>query len=373
MFLKIWCLLFSSFILVDGLSYGDQIEIIKKSNELYSGSFAYSKIYNDQFSEGGPYSFKVGNTGIYKNRKVKKVRVHNTEGELMFYCLLDSNGKVFEKGWQGQNYFVIYEIYQYDIYNYTTVTKYFKNNWLMKLDSVSGYYQDYKNADTSLYYSRTNRTHYLLGEIMNERNAYYNEKFFDKKIEADPNNLAISPLLMLPLKQKYYSKKFKTDYQEGKLYKNSHAIYTTGFHHYNRQTELNRDIINWHPFFKDVSKSDVNEFYVDGANFTEPRKTYERMYCGYSLNRNRYRSDNGVSYRYCKRADGLYDYYYLNYYAEDTTKIPTKKIGNEAVIDTVYNSLSVKVIESSQHKYIRRVTVPETTELFRFSYDFYVD
>ena len=351
--------------------YHDQISISPKSTDIYNGMYAFSKTYNDQFNQEASYQYTVGRTEIYKAHKVKEVKIFDLEKNLVFYCKLDTAGRVIEQGQQLKSYFVVNHTIQVDKYNYITVVKYFKDNWIIKIDSTLGYYQDYKNGDTNLYYSRQTRINYLLGSVVNERNDYYNEKYYNKTVVINPNSPVLSVQFYGYLgPEKYFEKKFKTDYYSGKLYRVNHIISTAGYHHYAGQTELNYDIINWHPFFKDASINDQQEFYLDGIAFNEPRMTYERMWCGNSMNRPYY-SDNGVKYRYTKNSNGLYENYYRAYYPKDTSAIPIKVEQKKPKKDT----LSVlNILPSPQYNravYVRRLKEPIKTKLFTFSYTYF--
>ena len=356
------------------LAQWDQISIESATND-YS-FYSFSPCFNDLFTKQGDYIIRYGRGDSYKKHSVKSVEILDEQGTVHYACQIDTSGRLIKEGRQLGKVFFETQTIEISKEEYLHIRTYSQHGSVIRIDSIQNYHKEYKNKDTSFYYSVESRVSYWKGHMINSRNRYLNENYWNKEIkrhEGDLNTVIPSFTFnedgTISESDVYYHEPFKSDYDSLTLYKTDRIRYASGYHHYVGQNELDPVVIKTHPFFKPSLNQTINEHYVDGASFIEPQFTQERMWCGNSLNYINY--DNGRRYGYTLNDAGLRDTFYVDFYQIDTSTVTepkpsfTNKDSMEIVIETV--TLGMPYSE----KQPRRVSTPVRSPKLFYHYTYY--
>lgn len=338
--------------------YHEQISVeMTSANEL--GYYYSSETFDRRFRIEGEYKFANGLPAFYKSKKVKRIEIYDLDNRLNYECNLDTAGKIIDYGFLMKNYFLKIKTEQLKPEEYYRVIQYFQDGELVKKDSNFNYYKEFKNFDTSFYFSVDSRFQYMRGDLINAQNRYYNERYFNKNVDDKESSLGNRGVFSMNLAdQKYYTKPFKADYDSLKLYLTEHILYAEGFHHYDGKKKLEWSDVQDHHFFRQSKDKSINDYYVDGAEFNEPVFTQERMWCGNSLNRSRY--DDGNRFFYGKNAVGLQDTLYVDHYPIDPNPEPP-----------VAKDSSTQAILYANDQQPARLSTPIRTPKLYFKYEYF--
>ncbi|GEM_PF-5459386 len=347
-----------------------QIKVEKASNEI--PWYTSSPRFEDRFRGAGDYTFRYGFSDFYKKKGVKHIQVFDDKGILQYECSIDTSGRAIQEGRQMRRYFFQQKVTQVSKEEYHKAQTYLEDGAAIRIDSIQGYYREYKNRDTNFYYSVNSSIVYLRGDLINERNRYYNEKYFNKDIVYNENSMQFYTLDFYSQfgtnePPKYFTTKFKTDYDSLKLYKSKHIRNVEGHHYYVAQEKLDASILQTHPFFISTHELPVYEHFVDGSDFTEPVVTNERMWCGNSLHRMQH-YDNGRRYGFLENDMGLIDTFYVDFYEIDPNPPKPKKKP-----ESDNNTEGISNVVITQHSYPRRVSTPVRIPKLFFRYEFYTE
>ncbi len=339
--------------------------------------YYYSPRFNDRYISNNYYSFSLQGTAFYQQKKVKRVEIIDPYSQLFWMIELDREGKILKTGIKGNPYFTTTQRMGNQETD-TTITCYFQNDQLMKVDTSIVYVFRYTHGDTTVSFNRTITKTYKLGSLINEQNAYYNEKYLNKPLLLEQEY----PMLILPVfvvdrkgrlvaakndgPQVYLSEKLKADYDTSKLYLcqsntvNS-DLYATGD---GGQTDLPLKQLQKHAFYKYCqSGAEINSF-TDGEDFNEPSESHRAMFCG-SMLYNNY-DYNATKEGYVHNENGLRDFMYSDFYPLDTAKTEAVKIPVDPNGLVIYQNPSAFHYQSP-----KRVSTPERIILFRFRYEYF--
>jgi hypothetical protein len=280
---------------------------------------------------------------FYNEKKVKQIRLKNEANELISSYNIDTSGQVFEGTRNNGPITFYYKTVQLPEGNKLEINQRWRGDHLQKSDSIFHYYREYKSGDTLIYHNYTVRIIHIQGSIINERNAYFNDKYLGK-----PNNQAmlLSPAsyVIYDLKggkanrnyiheiPNYFDSAFKTNYETDKIYLAEYSILRTGGCNIGDK-EYPQEKVYEHSNFKDLPISDNKIYFVDGEEFNEPAPVsfyncYPYYGCAGQFHNDGYgnyyqgnyfypatpRKENGFILRV---SDGLLESSYCDYYEFD--------------------------------------------------------
>lgn len=348
-----------------------QIQIVDKNPFGNYGGYFPAHTFERKFDKRAGLEFTQPDQEKYRKAKVKTVSLYNTSGTLFYRCELDALGQVVETGILGRNYFITRKVVQINPSYQITKTGYYKEDQLMKLDSVIIFVHKYEVGDTILTYHEKRIVTYMMGSLVNEKNDYLNERYLNKKIETPDSDqfLVVEPEDKKDRKKVYLKKELRTDYDSLAFINVKDVRYFNSAYHKVGDVELNWEDVSSHPFFELVNQKMIENCLVDGACFEEPMFPGRRndMICGYGEYQRRHYND-GKSYGYTKRPDGLFDTYYLDYYPVDPN--PPKQ--EEKAVDTS-NVDEIIIIEPEMLRDAgpRRLSTPERSIIYEYRYTFF--
>jgi hypothetical protein len=347
--------------------YSQELEI---GTENYSPDFYINRGFANRYQSNYYSNYQLRSASEYKLKKVSKVELYDSNNQLCWMAELDTAGKITRSGIRGYYYFIVTGSYVNPDNSYTSVVQYFDHQKLVRLDTIISASFSYTNADTSMHFSRRTHKIYKRGELINEQNEYYNEKYLNKPVVIDRS----SPFANIiyygedPNQPKVYlDKKLKHNYDSAKLYWCQDHIFdhdfyaTSGSGH----ADIHPEKLKKHPFGKKYMSKDQKKYFVDGEAFEEPSEYQEAMRCGSYYYHMEHR-DDGVVYGYTRNEKGLQDNFYSDYYPVDTSKVA------EAVPETSAGTKLVAVtIDGYGVPLQRRLPTPVRTVLYTFKYEYF--
>lgn len=352
-------------------SYRDTEQIQVKKHPFGSTSkYMPSHTFEKEFLYRSELSFTSPKPNKYKKLKVKTVELYNSKGHLFYQSQIDKSGKVLKTGVQGRKYFITNKNVAINKSHQVSETGYYKNDVLMRLDTVIDYVHIYNMGDTILTFHEHRTISYIQGGLVNKKNRYLNARYLNKKIELAENPFQVMPITNEKKeKKKFYLKKaFKTDYDSLSLFITKDVRSFSSPCHNLGEQKLTWENVKSHSFFKLFNQKSIETYSVEGANFNEPLQLQERMYCGNSdYDREHYY--DGRSYKYSRLENGLYDTYSLYYYPVDPNPPKRKPIPQDSVkMGDKYVLLEIEFIDTPGP---RRLSTPEIKMIYQYKYSFY--
>jgi hypothetical protein len=335
-----------------------------------SSLYVTSHKFEDEFDYRTNVSFTTAKPNKYVAEKVKTVELYNFKNQLFYRCELDKKGKVVKTGIQGQKYFITNKTVDLNKSHRISEIGYYKNDLLMRLDTVIFYVHTYMSGDTVFTYHERRTISYMRGQLINEKNRYLNGRYLNKKIEiSDGPNLVIPSANGKKEKSKVYLKKaFKTNFDSLSILLTKDVRYFSSPFHQLGGQDLTWESVQSHAFFYLLNQQSIEFYPVEGADFNEPLQYQERMWCG-SSDYDRQHYNDGRSYRYSRLENGLYDTYSLYYYPVDPNppkKEPRPK-DSTAVDEGGLSPQIEEIIDTGP----RRLSTPEISAIYHYKYTFY--
>jgi len=274
--------------------------------------------FNSQFESHLNSIFSLENTSYYQSASVRKVKIYNNDDELEWMIELDKNGMIIKRGIQDYNYYVTEENIYAKSGQKLTVTKYYKAEKLSRIDTSHITSYSYINGDTTLTYSKSTELVYMIGDLINKRNDYYNTKYFESNIGQDNENDRKPFFKLMSNKSTLKSMPFvnyKTNYNSDVFHFCRRETYHTDL-----VAKINDTIVSFdddlltHPFFL-ISTTDFEDCFVDGACFDEPAVMIEDFNCNFPIQSEKDGCKN-VRYNYLSDESGLHIEFHALYFDE---------------------------------------------------------
>ena len=113
-----------------------------------SSRYITSQKFEKEFDYRTDVSFTSPRPNKYVAEKVKTVELYNSKNQLFYHCELDTHGKVVKTGIQGKKYFITNRRVDLNKSHSISEIGFYKNDVLMRLDTVIFYVHTYDSGDT---------------------------------------------------------------------------------------------------------------------------------------------------------------------------------------------------------------------------------
>ncbi len=295
----------------------------------------------------------------YKKNKVKKVSIYNRKDYLMYTAEVDTNGNLWGIKTRGARFFVSYRTIEISKQHVIQERAYYKNDLLMRMDSIVNKVCVYEEGDSMLVYHEKRMISYWRGSLINEKNEYLNATYLGQIVqpERSPLDEPEEEDSHVDTTMLYFTEAKRTDYTDQLLY-----TYKSYVQHSLESNLIAGERVPWdkikdHSFYKVYRPEFFEDCPVDGACFEEPVHFSEAMWCG-SADYDRAHAQDGHSYRYAFLENGLYNTYILDYYPIDPNPAPPSEQENKLDLDL-------------EEMGPQRLSTPESSVLYTYRYVYY--
>jgi hypothetical protein len=309
---------------------GIQFEIVEPRRYYYG----ISTNYYSRFEEFGGYRVNFEDRTLYKKNHVKKVWIYlgGAAKKPSFMCELDTAGNLIKTGHQaGEGYFIVQGSKPMDGSRATSFSAWYKDSALVRTDTFVYTNINRKERDTMFTCQHVSRKYHHRGDFLNNRNAYYNKRYLNKKL-----SIRQGPYISdtRPGKVIYLRRALKTNFKSDSMYLSYHIEYLQNLFTYRdsagRQIEIKSPLpLNTGAYFYQPKILVA----LSGDNFQEPPEFHEPGLCASAYGEYRgtdyYRDRELVTQK-----NGLWDTMYVIDYKPDTAAAAVaayKKQNDEAI------------------------------------------
>lgn len=239
-----------SFLIVLNSTYSQQLR--------FTNPIEGSQIYfNSRFELTKNGDMEFLNTKLLKQHKVSKAYFYYENQNIFCVMEFDSNGTLSGKGYQERYYFSEKRWRTEGTKNIEMISWY-RDTLLMRSDMLVWETMNYHQADTDMVYTKSHLCIYLRGELLNERNDYYNRSYreiIDQNFERN-----YDPLQLYFASDRHYTGELKATAFNGKI-------------------NLDTTYLSSVSFYKDFCAAHQFKAFVEGEDFIEPA-SHPPLRCG---------------------------------------------------------------------------------------------
>ena len=332
--------------------FGQEVQINSGS---YHEPYHTTYRFNDQFKADTYSRFYLGSASLYKERKVKTVKILEYN-RIVWMAELDRAGTVLKTGQNHNGYFRTEEAFATDS-SLLTVTAHYLESRCVRIDSVFRSYIVYP-GDTIIRFTRATRKTHKSGSLINQQNTYYNEHYLNVAKPAaiawissfDVEGTTISGDYTPEV---YFSDPLKTDYDDSVLYlsKVEKSDEDLSILTDRGVTGVEFEQVDNDAFCRDYRGGSEIVYLTEGEDFDEPSELVANWYCeGGSVHSNDY--ELNTVYDYTPNEKGLHASYFSNYYPPEEPAVVAKE-------------------ELPPYLRVRRTTMPVKTVYYTFDYEYF--
>ncbi|MFN0031883.1 MAG: hypothetical protein ACKVOR_06970, partial [Flavobacteriales bacterium] len=140
----------------------------------------------------------------------------------------------------------------------------------------------------------------------------------------------------------------------------------------NDYTDIPLETLVDHPFVRAYNQHEKKECPSEGECFEEPLDYVENDYYGHGHYEEWDYYDDGITYGYTNNDRGLYETYYSDFYAVDTTQAARAYSDSVNVArDSQPEPMAVQVIRYNHSPFVKRVEVPVRSVIYRYRYEYF--